>query len=276
MQKIKTSSLIYLAVLGVLTVFRVLQLSVWVDPLTGFTDSLFADVVLYGILALFLVFLMGYVYFDKKFKSENIPLNSNITKYVIFIYAFAVLVVSIVDFKSVSEMLLLIERNPNLLLTVVFTIITCVLGILCGVSCVVNFLVSFYKKEPFKLTFIPCFLMIVYTAFLLLYFFIKERTLVTISQNLLTLFFWMSALKFIFSYSKYVCESKIGNPFKETFVFALMTSVLGAVTTIPMLFFNGHDYYSLLKGEYILAFPVFILSTLVCVEFMKKEKFLKN
>ena len=39
MQKIKTSSLIYVAVLGLLTLFRILQLGLWVDSATGFSKN---------------------------------------------------------------------------------------------------------------------------------------------------------------------------------------------------------------------------------------------
>lgn len=276
MKKNKIISIVFASTLLFLTIFRFLQIVFFVDPLTGFTKSPIFDWVLYLPLLLFFVFSIVFIYYDKKIEQpeETVPFKLPIDKIVIIIYSFLLLVFSFMQFKGIHFEFNVAQRNPNLMISLIFTVVTSVIGILTGILFNVSVLKAIYKRESIRFGFIAYLFMIIHTILILLTYFTKERTLVTISQNLLTLIFWMSALKFVYSYSKLQCNSKIGNPFIETYVFSMLTTVIGAVTIIPILV-STQNYYVLLRSEYILMVPIFLLSFTVSFG-TTKTMFLKN
>ena len=272
MLKVKNSFLIYAVSLIFLTIFRLGQLKLDIDPATGFTNGIFSNAVLYGVLAvLFVVFLVSCL--TKKFQEqkENITLNLSITKYLVLIYSITVFVFSLLNLKGIQYILAVAKRNPNIMLSTIFLIVTSAIGVIAGIICFIQVVYSIAKKDEYKLPFTSGILMVIHSLVLFLNFFVNERTLVTISQNLLTLFFWACALNFFFSYCKFLNSSKIGKPFSESFVFGYLTSILGAVIVIPPLFVSTEIYYSLMETEYLFAIPVFLIATAVSFSTLKKD-----
>ncbi len=272
MLKVKNSFLIYSVSLIFLTIFRLGQLKLDIDPATGFTNGIFSNAVLYGVLAVLLVvFLVCCL--TKKFEEqkENFTLNLSITKYLVLIYSVTVFVFSLLDLKDIKYILAVAKGNPNILLSSIFLIVTSALGIFAGLICFVQVVYSVAQKSEYKFPFASGVFVVAHSLILFLNFFINERTLVTISQNLLTLFFWACALNFFFSYSKFLNSSKIGKPFSESVVFGYLTSILGAVIVIPPLFVSTEIYYSLMENEYLFAIPVFLIATAVSFSTLKKD-----
>lgn len=262
MKKNNTAFLVYLIVLIFLTIFRILQLNFAIDPITGFTQQIINDIILYCVLAIFLVFALLY-YKHSSFTNNESSVKLTFTKYFALIYAFLSLSTFFVDIPNLLNEFKYLDDNPGLIITALFKAVTTGVGFLTGISLVFETIRSFIKKESYLVSVFPCFAVIIHSVLLLLTFFIKERTVVTISQNLLTLFFWIFAVEFIFSFSKYLCSSKIGNPLKETVIFAMFTSILGSITIISPIFAKNQVYYSIFDSERVIAIPLFLLATYI-------------
>ncbi len=271
MKKIKNLFLIYCLLFLFLTLFRSLQLNLAIDSLTGFTKVPLMDIILYGILILFLLFILFYIYYDKKSKNiiNNLPFVSKYTKYIFLLYAVLVLLTYTFNINELLSEYKYLEQNVSIILIFTFKIITYVFGLLTGIILLVEIFKVFYKKDNYKINVFSCFITIIHSILSLLTFFIKERTLVTISQNLLTLFFWIFAVIFIFAFCKYLCSSNIGKPIEEMLISGMMTSILGTITIVSPFFAKNQTYYSIIDSERLITIPIFLLSTSMIIVTLK-------
>ncbi len=263
MKKLKISMFIYSIMFIFLTIFRIIQLNTAIDSITGFSESVFFDVVLYGFLSLFFVFLFIYIYFDKNNKIENIVIPTKSIYFIYVIYGAILLYTYITNISNLIDEYKYSTENTSTLLIYIFRIITAVIGVLTGFSLFLEVFKKAHNKDNHAISFPSCFLIIVHATLSLLTYFIKERTVVTISQNLLTLLFWIFAVEFVFAFSRYLFNSKIGKPLKETVIFSILTSVLGAIIIVASIFAKEQIYYSALDSERIATIPIFLLSTSV-------------
>ena len=269
MKKIKILLLTFLVALPLLVILRIFQLNFAIDSITGFTMIAVTDFFLYGILLLFLIFSLFLVFFFKKSPIDdisNIGFNHSKNNHlIIFLYSILLVYTYTANISVLKTEYTNSVENVSLLIIFIFKLITATIGFLAGFLLLVELFKFFIQKDKYKVSVIPCFITITHSILALLTFFTKERTIVTISQNLLTLFFWIFAVQFIFAFSKHLTSSKIGNPTKETFFFAMMTSILGAITIISPLFVKEQTYYSLFDSERLITVPIFIFSTNILI-----------
>ena len=269
MKKIKILLLTFCVALPLLVILRIFQLNFAIDSITGFTMIAVTDFFLYGILLLFLIFSLFLVFFFKKSPIDdisNIGFNHSKNNHlIIFLYSILLVYTYTANISVLKTEYTNSVENVSLLIIFIFKLITATIGFLAGFLLLVELFKFFIQKDKYKVSVIPCFITITHSILALLTFFTKERTIVTISQNLLTLFFWIFAVQFIFAFSKHLTSSKIGNPAKETFFFAMMTSILGAITIISPLFVKEQTYYSLFDSERLITVPIFIFSTNILI-----------
>lgn len=269
MKKIKILLLTFCVILPLLVILRIFQLNFAIDSITGFTMIAVTDFFLYGILLLFLIFSLFLVFFFKKSPIDdisNIGFNHSKNNHlIIFLYSILLVYTYTANISVLKTEYTNSVENVSLLIIFIFKLITATIGFLAGFLLLVELFKFFIQKDKYKVSVIPCFITITHSILALLTFFTKERTIVTISQNLLTLFFWIFAVQFIFAFSKHLTSSKIGNPTKETFFFAMMTSILGAITIISPLFVKEQTYYSLFDSERLITVPIFIFSTNILI-----------
>ena len=269
MKKIKILLLTFCVALPLLVILRIFQLNFAIDSITGFTMIAVTDFFLYGILLLFLIFSLFLVFFFKKSPIDdisNIGFNHSKNNHlIIFLYSILLVYTYTANISVLKTEYTNSVENVSLLIIFIFKLITATIGFLAGFLLLVELFKFFIQKDKYKVSVIPCFITITHSILALLTFFTKERTIVTISQNLLTLFFWIFAVQFIFAFSKHLTSSKIGNPTKETFFFAMMTSILGAITIISPLFVKEQTYYSLFDSERLITVPIFIFSTNILI-----------
>lgn len=269
MKEIKILLLTFLVALPLLVILRIFQLNFAIDSTTGFTMIAVTDFFLYGILLLFLIFSLFLVFFFKKGPINDISNigfnNSKNNPLIIFLYSILLVYTYTANISVLKTEYTNSAENVSLLIIFIFKLITAIIGFLAGFLLLVELFKFFIQKDKYKVSVIPCFITITHSILALLTFFTKERTIVTISQNLLTLFFWIFAVQFIFAFSKHLTSSKIGNPTKESFFFAMMTSILGAITIISPLFVKEQTYYSLFDSERLITVPIFIFSTNILI-----------
>ena len=267
MKKIKTSLFIYCIFFVLLTIFRSLQLNFAIDPITGFTQVGITDAILYGFLLLFSIFVLFYVYRSKEAKAviSQISFSFKLTPYIVFLYSVIIILTCTLNINSLKIEYIDSMENMGLIVIFIFKVVATVIGFLSGFLLFVEVFKSFIQKVNYKVSAFACFVAIIHSILSLLTFFIKERTLVTISQNLLTLFFWIFAVQFIFAFCRYLCSSKIGKPFEETFSFSMITSILGSVTIISPIFAKEQLYYSMSDSERLITIPIFLLATSISV-----------
>lgn len=268
MKKLNIVLLTFCIVLPLLLIFRIFQFNFAIDSITGFTIIPVSDFFIYAILVFFFIFSLFFVFFFKKTPIDisNIYLNkSKNSPLIIFLYSILLVYTYTSNISVLKTEYTNSVENVSLLMIFVFKLITAIIGFLTGFLLIIELFKLLIQKNKYKVSVVPCFFAIIHSILSLLTFFTKERTIVTISQNLLTLFFWIFAVQFFFAFSKHLTSSKIGDPTKETFFFAMITSILGAITIIPPIFAKEQAYYSLFDSERLITIPIFIFSTNILI-----------
>ena len=99
---------------------------------------------------------------------------------------------------------------------------------------------------------------ILYLVMLLFTYYATHETMVTVSQNLIGLFFWMSAVVFVYAYLRYISASKPASSYKLALIFGYFTAVCGVIVTVPRIiasFFVTFEFTSFSSIEKAMILP---------------------
>lgn len=258
--KTKNLKLILIPASVILMIYRFFQIIFAIDPATGFSSSPIFDAVLYSLLGGIFVFLLFELYYGRM---AVVSAERSISKLICYcIIAFA----TVCEFLSVFKLLDLTQlpstENSNLRLIRTVQTISAVLGILVGILLVFAGVraisLSAYKSPNLFV----CCLTILYFVVLLFTYYAVHDTMVTVSQNLTGLFFWMAATVFVYAYTRYLSMSKTATSYKLAVTFGIFGSICGLTVTVPQFIcslFIEFKYIAFNTIEYIMILPASLL-----------------
>lgn len=269
----KKINLIAIPTTVLLVVFRLVHLLNATDKTSGFSASLVYDVVLYSILgAIFLFFVFNFYYTRRTIPSTDRK-NSKLISYTVIIFAVYC------EFMSVLYLLetknITITDNSNLQLIQTIKTICAVLGIIVGI-CLVFESVKSMSVSAYVPNLLICCVVVLYFVVMLFTFYVTHDTLVTVPQNLLSLFFWMSVTVFIYAYLRYLSGSKATESYKLALIFGYFSAVCGTVVTIPRMvasFFVNYTFTSFSSVEQIMILPTTLLSVVIVYNLTSSRTF---
>lgn len=252
----KKINLIAIPTTIVILVFRTLQLLFGVDATTGFSTSPVYNIVFYSLLgALFLFFIFN-IYYGRIPTPAKETKSSKLVCYTVIIFAVCC------EFMSVLELLenkyKTLTDNTNIQLIRTIKIIAAVLGVAVGI-CIVFESVKAISRSSYKPNLLISCVLVLYFIVLLFTYYATHDTMVTVSQNLIGLFFWMLVCVFVYAYLRYLSRSKTVASYKLALIFGYSTVVLGVVTSIPRIFssfFVKFEFTSFNSIEQLMILPV--------------------
>ena len=229
---IKKVNLIILPATIILLIYRFLHLLFGTDYSTGFSKSVVFDVALYTLLGAVLLFLALNFYYGRCAIPSLENKKSKLVCYSVIIFAV------FCEFMSVLELLenkyLYITDNSNIMLARMVETICAILGVLVGI-CIVFESVKAMSLSTYKPNILVCCVIILYFIAVLFTYYASQYTMVTISQNLLGLFFWMSAPIFVYAYLRYLSNSKTVSSYKLSLIFGYFTAICGLLVSVPRI-----------------------------------------
>ncbi len=230
--KIKKLNLIILPTTAVLIIYRFFHLLFGTDYSTGFSKSTIFDVVLYTLLGALLLLMVLNFYYGR----FSIPSFEN-KKSKLICYS-VILFAVFCEFMSVLELLenkyLYMTDNSNVMLAKIIETICAVLGVLVGI-CIVFESVKAMSLSAYKPNVLVCCVIVLYFIAVLFTYYATQYTMVTISQNLLGLFFWMSTPLFAYAYLRYLSNSKTVSSYKLSLIFGYFTAICGLLVSVPRI-----------------------------------------
>lgn len=260
---IKKVNLIILPATIILIIYRFLHLLFGTEYSTGFSKAIAFDVVLYTLLgAVFLFVALNFYYGRFSIPSfEN--KKSKLVCYSVIIFAV------FCEFMSVLELLknkhLYVTDNSNIMLARTIETICAVLGVLVGI-CVVFECVKAMSLSEYKPNILVCCVILLFFITVLFTYYATQYTMVTISQNLLGLFFWMSAPIFVYAYLRYLSNSKTVSSYKLSLIFGYFTSICGLLVSVPRLvvsLFADIEFTPLNTIEQMMILPTAIVVAII-------------
>ncbi len=229
---IKKWNLIILPATVILVIYRFLHLFFGTDYSTGFSKSVVFDVLLYVLLGAILLFVTLNFYYGRFSVSSFQNKKSKLVCYSVIIFAV------FCEFMSVLELMenkyLYMTDNSNILLARIIETICAVLGVLVGI-CIVFESVKAMSLSAYKPNILVCCVIVLYFITVLFTYYATQYTMVTISQNLLGLFFWMSAPIFAYAYLRYLSNSKTVSSYKLSLIFGYFTAICGLLVSVPRI-----------------------------------------
>ena len=239
-----------------LLVFRICHLLFATDAVTGFTLSPIYDIVFYSVLgAIFLFFVFNFYY-------GRFPLPNTETKKTRVVCYTVIIFAVCCEFMSVLQLLEIkntpITDNTNVQLVGTIKTIASVFGILVGI-CAVFESVRAISASSYRPNIFICCVLVLYFIVLLFTFYAEHNTMVTVSQNLVSLFFWMLVSVFVYAYLRYLSFSKTTSSYKLALIFGHSSAVLGIVASVPRIiasFFVRFEFTSFDSIEQLMIIPV--------------------
>ncbi len=259
----KKINLISIPTAILLVVFRFFHLLYATDRASGFSASLTYDIALYSVLgAIFLFFVFNFYYTRRTVPSTDRK-KSKLISYAVIIFAVYC------EFMSVLHLLenknITIADNSNIQLIQTIKTVCAVLGILVGICLVFESVKSMSISTYIPNLLISCIL-VLYFIVMLFTFYVTHDTLVTVPQNLLSLFFWMSIAVFAYAYLRFLSGSKSTESYKLALIFGYFSAVCGTVVTVPRIaasFFINYTFTSFSSIEQIMIIPTTLLSVVI-------------
>lgn len=227
---IKRLNLIIIPTSIILIIFRFFHLLYGTDCSTGFSKSIVFDVVLYVVLAALFLFIALNFYYGRFSIPTFENKKSKLVSYAVILFAV------FCEFMSVLELLerkyLYPTDNTNIMLARIVETTCAVLGVLTGI-CIVFESVKAMSLFAYKPNILICCIIVLYLITVLFTYYATQYTMVTISQNLLGLFFWLSAPIFAYAYLRYLSDSKTVSSYKLSLIFGYFTAICGLLVTVP-------------------------------------------
>ncbi len=232
---IKRLNLIIIPTSIILIIFRFFHLLYGTDCSTGFSKSIVFDVVLYVVLAALFLFIALNFYYGRFSIPTFENKKSKLVSYAVILFAV------FCEFMSVLELLerkyLYPTDNTNIMLARIVETTCAVLGVLAGI-CIVFESVKAMSLSAYKPNILICCIIVLYLITVLFTYYATQYTMVTISQNLLGLFFWLSAPIFAYAYLRYLSDSKTVSSYKLSLIFGYFTAICGLLVTVPRFIFS--------------------------------------
>ena len=260
---IKKLNLIILPNTAVLIIYRFFHLLFGTDYSTGFTKSMIFDIVLYTLLGALVLFISLNFYYGRFSIPSFENKRSKLVCYSVILFAV------FCEFMSVQELLknkyLYAIDNSNIMLARIVEITCAVLGVIVGI-CIVFESVKAMSLSAYKPNILVCCIVVLYFIAVLFTYYATQYTMVTISQNLLGLFFWMSAPLFAYAYLRYLSDSKTVSSYKLSLIFGYLTAICGLLVSVPRIavsLFADIEFASFNTIEQMMILPTAIVSAIV-------------
>ena len=243
-----------------LAIFRFFHLLYATDAVSGFSNAPVFDVVLYSVLVALLLFLVLNFYYSRRAVPSTNERSKLISYSLIIFAAYCefMSVLHIISKKTVTD-------NTNLQLIQTIETISAVLGIIVGV-CIVFESVKAISISTYSPSLLVCGVVVLYFIMLLFSFYATHDTMVTVSQNLIGLFFWMSATVFVYAYLRYLSASKTSTSYKLALIFGYFTAVCGVIVCVPRIvasFFVTFEFTNFNSIEQRMILPTTLVAILV-------------
>lgn len=244
-----------------LIIFRVFHLINATDATTGFSNSPIFDIVLYSVLGALTLFFVFNFYYSRRAVPPTGE-KSKLICYSVIIFA------ACCEFMSVLQLILTkntVTDNTNLQLIQTIETVCAVFGIIVGV-CLVFESVKAMSLSTYQPSLLVSSVIIMYFIIMLFTYYVTHDTMVTVSQNLIGFFFWMSATIFVYAYLRYISASKTASSYKLALIFGYTTVVFGIVTTVPrivaslLVTFEFTDFSAI---EQAMILPTTLLSMII-------------
>lgn len=260
--------ILFFSLSAVTVVFRFFQLLFGIDPKTGFSVSPVWEVVLYVLLAAAALYLTISVCCNR---SDNAPAprkSSRLSTVTVLIFAVVAEFFCVSEYLRISSLSETLNNNYRIQRTI--TLICVIVGALAGLLLVfdsVRDLSSSGRIAPNLFTSLATSL---FSVMILFVYYTSHDTMVTISQNLLGLFFWMSTAFFCYGYTRYLSDSKTFSSYRIALVFGSISSCLGVILIVPYIIVSpirgfvltGFDAFSsimIIPATVVIAVSVFSL-----------------
>ena len=227
----KKLNLIILPATVILIIYRFFHLFYGIDHSTGFSKYVVFDIVLYILLGAILLFIALNFYYGRFSVPSFENKKSKLVCYSVIIFAV------FCEFMSVLELLenkYYVTDNSNVMLAQIIETICALLGVLVGI-CLVFECVKAMSLSSYKPNILVCCVIVLYFITVLFTYYATQYTVVTISHNLLGLFFWMSAPIFTYAYLRYLSNSKTVSSYKLSLIFGYITAICGLLVSIPRI-----------------------------------------
>ncbi len=251
-----------------LVVFRFFHLLYATDKTSGFSASLIYDIVLYSVLGAVMLFIIFNFYYTRRTIPSTDRKNSRLISYTVIIFAVYC------EFMSVLYLLetknIIKTDNSNIQLIQTIKTVCAVLGIIVGI-CLVFESVKAMSIPAYTPNLLISCVVVLYFIVMLFTFYVTHDTMVTVPQNLLGLFFWMSAAMFAYAFLRYLSGSKATESYKLALIFGYFTAVCGAVVCVPRIvasFFVNFTFTSFNSIEQIMILPTTLLSIAIVYSLM--------
>lgn len=241
--------ILFFSLSAVTVVFRFFQLLFGIDPQTGFSVSPIWEAMLYVLLAAAALYLAVSVCCNRSDDAPAPRKNSRLSTVTVLIFAVAAEFFCVSEYLRISSLSETLNNNYRIQRTI--TLICVIVGALAGLLLVfdsVRDLSSSGRIAPNLFTSLATSL---FSVMILFVYYTSHDTMVTISQNLLGLFFWMSTAFFCYGYTRYLSDSKTFSSYRISLVFGLTSTLVGAVLVVPYVIF------SLIRGFVLTGFDTF-------------------
>ena len=226
----KKINLIVIPVTIALVIFRIFQLITATDTISGFSTSFVFDAVLYSVLGALLIFFIFNFYYSRHAVPSTSNKSSKLVSYSVIIFAVLCEFMSVLQLISTKKST--ITDNSNIKLIQTIETVCAVLGIIVGV-CIVFECVKAMSSKTYSPSLLVSCVTVAYFIVILFTYYATHDTMVTVSQNLIGLFFWMAATVFVHAYLRYLSSSKTTESYKLALIFGYSTAVCGIVTYVP-------------------------------------------
>ena len=257
----KKINLIVIPTTIALAVFRFFHLIYETDATSGFSNSPIFDIVLYSVVGALLLFFVFNFYYSRR-AVPSTGERSKLISYSVIIFA------ACCEFMSVLQLIVsknTVTDNTNLRLIQTVETVCAVLGIIVGV-CIVFESVKAISLSTYTPSLLVSVVAVLYLIMLLFTYYATHETMVTVSQNLIGLFFWMSATVFAYAYLRYISASKTASSYKLALIFAYFTAVCGVIVTAPRIvasFFVTFEFTNFSSIEQAMMLPTTLLAIAV-------------
>lgn len=260
--------ILFFSLSAVTVVFRFFQLLFGIDPQTGFSISPVWEVVLYVLLAAAALYLTIFVCCNRSDDAPAPRKSSRLSTVTVLIFAVVAEFFCVSEYLRISSLSETLNNNYRIQRTI--TLICVIVGALAGLLLVfdsVRDLSSSGRIAPNLFTSLATSL---FSVMILFVYYTSHDTMVTISQNLLGLFFWMSTAFFCYGYTRYLSDSKTFSSYRIALVFGSISSCLGVILIVPYIIVSpirgfvltGFDAFSsimIIPATVVIAVSVFSL-----------------
>ncbi len=241
--------ILFFSLSAVTVVFRFFQLLFGIDPQTGFSVSPVWEVLLYVLLAAAALYLTVSVCGSHSADAPAPRKSPRLNTVTVLIFAVAAEFFCVSEYLRISSLSETLNNNYRIQRTI--TLICVIVGALAGLLLVFDSVRDLSSSDRIAPNLFTSLATSLFSVMILFVYYTSHDTMVTISQNLLGLFFWMSTAFFCYGYTRYLSDSKTSSSYKIALIFGQTSTLIGAVLVVPYVIF------SLIRGFVLTGFDTF-------------------